>query len=155
MSKYPYPVYKVYRNTAGNGPWEVAVLMPTDVEPTIITFHDAETSTAAVKAVKERYDGAVRLTEYFFQQEVEARIKHTPEMLAMLEDNWTGQDLSKWHVYGSILRPMSGIRIDNTVYLNGNGARYQQYEIYTYVVAQEPLDERTIEHYTLVTISHP
>lgn len=90
-----------------------------------------------------------------FQEKVARRITHSEQMLAMLKDNWTGQDLSGWHVYGSILRPMTGIKIDGTVFLNGNGARYAQYEIYTHVVAREPLDAKTREHYTLVTISHP
>ena len=152
MSNYPYSVYKVYRNQQ-SGYWEVAMLTPDSVTPEI--FPGEETTTATVKAVKERYEGAMRLTEYFFQKEVEARTTHTPEMLDLLVDNWTGQDLSAWHVYGSILRPMNGIRIDNTVFLNGNHARYQQYEIYTYVVSPEPLDEQIMEHYTLVTISHP
>lgn len=153
MSNYPHPVYMVRRKETFPCNWEVSILLPTDREPTIIPGE--ETAQATVNAVKEQYEGAVRLTEYFFQQEVEKRRKHTPEMLAMLQDNWTGNDLSDWHVYGSILRPMSGIKIDGTVYLNGNGAKYQQYTIHTYVVSPEPLDERTIEHYTLVTISHP
>ncbi len=79
--------------------------------------------------------------------------------MALLKSNWTERDLSGWHVYGSILRPMTGIRIDGTVYLNGNGARHEgrggRYEIYTYVVSKEPLDAGTIKHYTLVEVSHP
>lgn len=147
-----HTVYKVYRNKARH--WEAAILLPTGQTPT--TFSCEDTSTLTVKQVKETYgESAEQLSEARFQVELERRITHSSEMLAMLKDNWTGQDLSDWHVYGSILRPMTGIRIDGAVYLNGNGARYYQYEIYTYVVAPEPLDAGTIEHYTLVTVSHP
>ena len=147
-----HTVYKVYRNEARY--WEAAVLLPTSQTPTI--FNGEETSTATVKQIKETYgENAERLLEVKFQEEVARRITHSEQMLAMLKDNLTGQDLSGWHVYGSILRPMTGIKIDGTEFLNGNGARYAQYEIYTYVVAREPLDAKTIEHYTLVTISHP
>jgi hypothetical protein len=132
----------------------VAILVPTRQTPTILT--GGETSVLTVKQVKETYgESAERLPAVKFQEEVERRTTHSEEMRSLLKDNWTGQDLSSWHVYGSIHRPMAGIKIDGTVFLNGNGARDQQHEVYTYVVAREPLDARTIEHYTLVTVSHP
>jgi hypothetical protein len=147
-----HPVYQVYRNEARY--WEVAILLPTSQTPIILIGE--ETSASTVKQIKATYgESAERLPEVKFQEEVERRTTHSEEMLALLKDNWTGQDLRDWHVYGSILRPMMGITIEGTVYLNGNGARYHQYGIYTYVVAKEPLDARTREHYTLVTISHP
>lgn len=145
-------VYKVYRNEARH--WEAAILSPSSQTPT--TFSGADTRESTVKQVEETYGkSAERLSEVKFQEEIARRITHSSEMLAMLKDNWTGQDLSDRHVYGSVLRPMTGIKIDGAVYLNGNGAKYYQYEIYTYVVACEPLDAETTEHYTLVTVSHP
>lgn len=147
-----YPVYHVYRNEARY--WESAILLPTSQTP--VTLGGEETSTATVMQVKGAYgENVKRLSAVQFQEEVARRITHTPEMLELLKNNWTGQDLRGWHVYGSILRPMTGIKIDGTVFLNGNGARYGQYEVYTYVVAKEPLDAQTIEHYTLVAVSHP
>ena len=146
-----HTVYRVYRNDASY--WEAAILQPKST--TMSIFPGDDTGTLTAQSVRERYgENAERLTEATFQREMNRRLTHTPEMLTLLKENWTG-DLSTWHVYGSILRPMSGISIPGTVYLNGGGARYEHYEIHTYVVSPEPLDERTIEHYTLVTISHP
>ena len=113
-----------------------------------------------MKKVKETYgENAEQLSGVQFQEEVTRRITHTSEILELLKNNWTGQDLRSWHVYGSILRPMTGVRIEGAVFLNGNGARYGvngvRYEIYTYVVAKNPLDAGTIKRYTLVEVSHP
>jgi hypothetical protein len=151
-----HPVYHVYRNEACY--WEAAILLPKSQTP--ITLNGEETSTATVNLVKATYgESAERLSTMEFQEEATRRITHTPEMLELLKNNWTGRDLTGWHVYGSILRPMTGIIIEGTVFLNGNGARYEgnggRYEIYTYVVAKEPLDAGTIKHYTLVGVSHP
>jgi hypothetical protein len=147
-----HTVYKIYRNEVRC--WEAAILLPTSQVPTILSGE--KTPGETVERIKEAYgESAARLPEVKFQEELERRITHSPEMLAILKNNWTGQDLSGWHVYGSILRPMAGIKIEGTVFLNGNGARYNQYTIYEYVVAREPLDVRTREHYTLVTVSHP
>lgn len=147
-----HTVYKIYRNEARL--WEAAILLPTSQVPTI--QNGEKTPRETVEWIKEVYgESAARLSEGNFQEELERRITHSPEMLAMLKNNWTGQDLSEWHVYGSILRPMTGIKIDGTIFLNGNGSRYNQYTIYEYVVAREPLDARTREHYTLVIVSHP
>lgn len=146
-----HTVYRVYRNDAGY--WEALVLQPKSTTASI--FPGDDTGGETTQSVRERYgENAERLTEVKFQQELDRRLTHTPEMLKLLKENWTG-DLSAWHVYGSILRPMIGISIPSTVLLNGGGAKYQQYEIYDYVVSPEPLDQRTIERYTLVTISHP
>ncbi|GCE32001.1 hypothetical protein KDA_74850 [Dictyobacter alpinus] len=149
-------VYKVYRNEALV--WEVSMLLPTSQVP--ITLSGEKTPGEIVDKVKGTYgESARRLSEQKFQEEVARRITHSSEMRALLKENVTGQDLSNWHVYASILRPMVGISIDGAIYLNGNGATYQghqgHYEIYTYVVVQHPLDETIIERYTLVPISHP
>ncbi|HEU5376889.1 MAG TPA: hypothetical protein VFV38_15745 [Ktedonobacteraceae bacterium] len=151
-----HTVYRVYRNEAGS--WEAVILVPTSQTP--IIFTGEETPEATVKQVEGTHGGnAEQLAEEEFQAEITRRTSHTPEMLALLRSNWTERDLSEWHVYGSILRPMTGIRIEGTVYLNGNGARYEgcggRYEIYTYVVSKEPLAAETLKHYTLVEISHP
>jgi len=146
-----HTVYRVYRNDANY--WEAAILQPKKTTASIFPGDDTGAETA--QAVRERYgENAERLTEEKFQQELERRLTHTPEMLKLLKEIWTG-DLRTWHVYGSILRPMIGISIPGTVYLNGNGAKYQGYDIHDYVVSPEPLDGATIEHYTLVTVSHP
>jgi hypothetical protein len=149
-----HTVYKVSRNNKTHL-WEAAILLPTTQEPTILGGE--KTPGETVGQIKKVYgENAERLPEVKFQEELERRMTHSPEMLKMLKNNWTGQDLSDWHVYGSILRPMTGITIDGAIYLNGNGARYQEhYEVYTYVVVQQPLDEKIKQHYTLVTISHP
>ena len=151
-----HPVYHMYWNEAHY--WEAAVLLP--ASQTSIILNGEETSTATENLVKATCgESSERLSTVQFQEEASRRITHTPVMLELLGNNWTGKDLRSWHVYGSILRPMMGIRIDGTVFLNGNGARHEvnggKYEIYTYVVAKEPLDVGTINHYTLVEVSHP
>lgn len=148
-----YPVYKVYRNPEGY--WEAAILLPTIQTPTI--FNGEETFALTLKQIKDTCgENSIIMSEKMFQEEVVRRTTHSDTMLAMLKDNWTGKDLSAWHVYGSISRPMDGIRIDGTVFLKGNGAKYQdRYEIYEYVVAQTLLDASIIVHYNLVIISHP
>ena len=146
-----HTVYRVYRNEVWY--WEAAILLPSSHTPTLLKGEDSWALT--MQQVKETYgEDAVRLSEGKFQQELERRRLHTPEMLTLLKNNWTERDLSTWHVYGAF-RPMTGISIAGTVFLNGNGAKYDQTEIYTYVTAQEPLDAITKEHYSLVTISHP
>ena len=148
-----HPVYRVNRNKR-TGDWEAAILLPESQEPMLLSGE--KTSVLMVEKVRALYgERADRLPYDQFQAEVERRITHSAEMLVLLKNNWTSQDLSGWHVYASILRPMAGIRIEGTFFLNGNGAKYNQYTIYEYVVAREPLDARTIEHYTLVPISHP
>ncbi len=147
-----HTVYKVYQNRDRS--WEAAILVPTNQEPAFLKGLSSPSLT--VKKVEEAHgESAERLSEAKFQEELERRRTHSPEMLAMLKQNWTGEDLSGWHVYASVLRPMMGIKIEGTVFLNGNGAKYEGYEIYTYVVSKEPLDARTREQYSLVTISHP
>ncbi|MBA2681104.1 MAG: hypothetical protein H0U76_22240 [Ktedonobacteraceae bacterium] len=148
-----HTVYRVNRNER-TGNWEATILLPTSQVPMLLTGE--KTSVLTVEKVRELYgESADRLPYDQFQAEVERRITHSEEMLVLLKNNWTGQDLSGWHVYGSIQRPMAGIKIEGTIFLNGNGAKYNQYTIYEYVVAREPLDARTIKHYTLIAVSHP
>lgn len=149
-----HTVYRVHYNER-TGECEAMLLLPTSQEPQF--FPGEETAARLEEKLRAIYgESAVRLPDDQFRREEERRITHSAEMLALLRDNWTGQDLSGWHVYGSILRPMMGIRIEGTVYLNGNGARYHNRQmIYEYVVARSPLDARTLEHFTLVLVSHP
>lgn len=148
-----HTVYKVYRDEQSRC-WEAAILTPSSNKAEIFKPFE-ETAIDTVSAVRQKYAPCVRLTDYFFQMELEKRTTHTPEMLALLRDNWTGEDLSDWYVYASILRPMSGISIADTHYLPGNSATYQQWTIHTYVVAFEELSAHTIEQYDLVFISRP
>ena len=100
-----HPVYHMYRNASRY--WEAAILLPTSQTPVIL--NGEETSTATVKQVKARYgESAERWSEVKFQEEIERRTTHTEEMLALLKDNWTGQDLSGWHV--DLLRFWRGLK---------------------------------------------
>jgi hypothetical protein len=147
-----HPFYNVRRNAAYA--WEAVVLPAADQTPIILP--GKETLPFTVAMVKATYgEDAERLPEAEFQTEMSRRITHSESMLARLRDNWTGQNLSEWHVYASILRPMFGIRVEGAVFLNGDGAKYEQYTIHTYVVSREPLDEAILKHLTLVPISHP
>ncbi len=147
-----HTIFKVYKNDANY--LEAAILTPkSGAKPT--TFNGWDTLEEMIAQVKRDYgEDAERVPARIFQQEIERRTVHTPAMLAMLADTYAG-DLRECWVYGSILRPMSGIVIEGATYLNGNGAKYKGWKIHEYVVMPGALDKATIEHYDLVFISHP
>lgn len=147
-----HTIFKIYKNDANY--LEAAILTPkSGAKPNLFSCWDTiEEMIAQVKA--DYGQDAERVPARIFQQEIERRTVHTPAMLAMLEDTYAG-DLRGCWVYGSILRTMSGIVIEGATYLNGNGAKVNGWRIHDYVVTPGALDERTIEHYDLVFISHP
>ena len=81
---------------------------------------------------------------------------HSPEMLELLQkqSEFYERDMTSWHVYGSLLRPMSAswARLGDALFILSD-KRATNY--HSYVVVPEPLSRATIEHYDLVFISHP
>jgi len=147
-----HTIFKIYKNDAGY--LEAAILTPKSGAKQTI-FKGLDTVEEMVAQVKQDYgQDAERVPVRIFQQEIERRTTHTPEMLALLEDTYAGNLQECW-VYGSILRPMSGIVIEGTTYLNGNGAKVNGWKIHEYVVTPGTLDTAVIEHYDLVFVSHP
>lgn len=105
-------------------------------------------------AIKEQYGpDATRVPKRVFQEELEKRAVHTPEMQVLLRDSYMG-DLSAYYVYGAPMRPMSGswARIDGAVYIN---ADKQTTGYHTYVAVPEALDKEVIERYELTFVSGP
>jgi hypothetical protein len=91
-----------------------------------------------------------------FQQELEKRLIHTPEVVALLKHDGEllGQDLSQSFVYGSV-RPISSLwaRVhDAAVYIQTDK---QATGYHTYVAVPARLDNEIIESYELSFVSHP
>jgi len=100
--------------------------------------------------------GAVRLKNADFQEELERRLTHTPEMVDLLkkQGELLGQDLSQYIIYGSY-RPVSAswARVhEQAVYIQVDPASTGYH---TYVAVPARLDVETIENYELQFVSHP
>lgn len=92
-----------------------------------------------------------------FQQELDRRLVHTSEVVALLkrDGDLLGQDLSHSFVYGSFKRPMSSIwaRVhEAAVYIQTDK---QATGYHTYVAVPAPLDDKTVARYELAFVSHP
>ncbi len=100
-------------------------------------------------------DDVVRLSATQFQEELERRQVHTPEVVALLkrDGDLLGQDLSQFVVYGSYNRPMDSLwaRIDSAVYIQVDKWKTGYH---TYVAVPATLDEETVTRYELAFISH-
>jgi hypothetical protein len=145
-------IFKVYKNDAN---YLEAAILTSKSGTKVVTFNGWDTVDEMIAQMKQDYgQDAERVPSRIFQQEIERRTTHTPEMLALLEDTYAGNLQECW-VYGSILRPMSGIVIEGATYLNGNGAKYQGWKIHDYVVTPGELEKSVIEHYDLAFVSHP
>jgi hypothetical protein len=70
-----------------------------------------------------------------------------------MQHGTSGQDRTRFYVYGSISRPMgSWARIDGAVYIQVDRS---ESGYYTYVAVPARLDAETLESYDLVFVSHP
>lgn len=92
-----------------------------------------------------------------FREEMESRLIHTDEMLALLEQESEargGFDLTKFLVYGSALRPVSGIwmRIPDAAFIQVDKAATGYH---TYVVVPVPLCQGEVDRYELSFVSGP
>jgi hypothetical protein len=114
-----------------------------------------------IQDLKERVchhygDDAVFMPPSKFQSELAQRQVHTPELVALLGQNGEllGQDITLYIVYGSPMRPMSGIwaRIDGAVFIQSDK---QQSGYHTYVAVPQLLDAEVTEQYELEFVSRP
>ena len=91
-----------------------------------------------------------------FQLELVQRQTHTPEMVALLAQNGEllGQDITSYLVYGSPMRPMSGMwaRIDGAVFIQSDK---QQSGYHSYVAVPQLLNAEVAEKYELEFVSRP
>jgi hypothetical protein len=101
-------------------------------------------------------DTVQRLPASKFQQELEKRLVHTPEIVALLARNGEllGVDLSQYFVYGSPMRPMDSLwaRVHaQAVYIQSD--KYQT-GYHSYVAVPALLDQETVTRYELAFVSH-
>jgi hypothetical protein len=103
--------------------------------------------------VQEEWGDIERLSPKAFQEELDKRAIHTPEMVTFLQNNPEG-DLSRYYVYGSSYRPISSMwaRIDGAIYPYTS---YIATGYHSYVVVPKPLDKEVIDRYQLVFVSRP
>lgn len=100
--------------------------------------------------------GVTCLPESQFQQELDRRLIHTPEVVALLkrDGDLLGQDLSRHFVYGSYNRPMNSLwaRVhEAAIYIQSD--RWKT-GYHTFVAVPVLLDNETISRYELEFVSH-
>lgn len=97
-----------------------------------------------------------RVSTRRFDEEVASRQGHTPEIVQMLAQysEIMGEDLSKYVVYGSPMRPMTAAwaHIPNVVYMPADKALTGYH---TYVAVPSCLAPQTVESYELTFVSRP
>ena|SRR5713101_1309390 len=134
------------------------VLVPTASQPIEVSDGGFENVKDLQERMKRKYgQDAMFMSNRKFQEEIEQRQIHTPELVALLWENGEllGIDqITRYVVYGAPIRPMSSIwaRIDDAVFIQSNK---QSTGYCSYVAVPCNLDKEIIEKYELVFVSRP
>jgi hypothetical protein len=150
-------VPKVYYTVKMDGRWPYALVLESEEAKKAEKYEGYYNARELHENMKDIFGANVtRLKGSDFQAELEKRLVHTSDVLALLkrDGELLGQDLTRHFVYGSYNRPMNSLwaSISNAVYIQAD--KYQT-GYHTYVAVPATLDDETISRYELAFVSRP
>ena len=141
-----------------HGYLEALILSPkNDLSPALMS--GPETVAEMEAEVRYHYgSGACYVSDIELEEELHRRQQHSPEMLALLQNNPYGLDFSGRYVYAAVIDPLDyAPYIGDDVYLLNPLRRqmYQQYTVKTLAVSRMPISKEVCDHFNLVFLSRP